>query len=629
MSRRLAACAACAAMLASAHAMIWTPLARPVRPVLAELGRGLDPLQRQMLGRLAMRSGDAFQGPHICFAPGTPASTVEAFYAAAATSSHQLESFRLGTRWSNTAIDGSGLQQGDPTMITWGIVPDGTPIAGFAGEPPGASDLIASFNAIYGSQAIWQALFQQVFDRWGSLIGARYVFESNDDGASLATASGVSGTRADVRIGGHFIDGSSGVLAYNFFPNNGDMILDTSDSFFSDTSSNSIGLRNVVSHEQGHGLGSSHVCPVDKTKLMEPFATVAFDGPQHDDILTGNRAYGDSLEHNDSTGSATPLGTLPNGPAGAQAASVDDDGDVDYYRFSVPDTSRQVTVTVSPRGSTYLEGAQFGSGACSAGTSFDSRSLKDLAVDLIGPNGTSVLATANAQAAGGTESVVSFPLSMSAGPYYVRVFGGSADTAQLYDLSLVIADAAPIPPPGPVTNLTATINNFDVILTWSPAAGATSYVLEASSGPGLADLAIQPVGNVTSVTATGPAGVYFVAARGVNGAIQGPRSSEAIVILPGGGCTAAPAAPTGLVGTVTGRTVTLTWTGPAGCQPTSHVVEAGSMPGLSDRTRFDTLSVATTIVMEGVPAGTYFVRVFGRNLLGPSGPSNEIVVVVS
>lgn len=580
-----------------------------------------------MLTRLVSQSTDGRPVPEMCFAPGTPTSTLEAFYAAAATS-RQIESFRLSTRWSTTATDGSGLQQGDPTTITWGIVPDGTFIGGFAGEPSSGSDLIAQFNAIYGDRATWQALFQQVFDRWGAETGARFVFEPSDDGEPLTTAVGVAGVRADVRIGGHFVDGNSGVLAYNFFPDNGDMILDSSDSFFADTSGNSVRLRNVVSHEHGHGLGMAHVCPVDQTKLMEPFATTVFDGPQHDDILSGNRGYGDVLEHNDSPVSASGLGTLPNGTTDVPTVSVDDNGDVDYYRFSVQDTSRHVTVTVAPRGTTYLEGEQFGSGACSAGTPFDSRSLKDLAVELIGPDGVSVLATANAAGAGATETLGPVALSTSRGPYYVRVFGGAEDTAQLYDLSVVIAGGAPPDVPGRVTNLVATVDNFDVVLNWDPAVGAAAYVLEVGSVPGLANLAVEPVGDVTSVSATGPAGVYFVAARGVNGAIQGPRSDETMVVLPGGGCTVAPQAPAGLVASVSGGTVSLSWTAPVGCPPVSYIVEAGSTSGSSDRARFDTFTDAPMVVIADVPSGTYFVRVFGRNSSGPSGPSHEVVVSV-
>ena len=139
-----------------------------------------------------------------------------------------------------------------------------------------------------------------------------------------------------------------------------------------------------------------------------------------------------------------------------------------------------------------------------------------------------------------------------------------------------------------------------------------------------------PVPNTTSLLATGPAGTYYVAVRGVNAAGQGPRSNEVVVTLPGGAppCGAPPSAPTGLGATVVGATVTLTWSASFGCAPTSYVVEAGSAAGLANLAVLDTGNTTTTFVNPGTPSGTYFVRVKGRNASGTSGPSNEIVVLV-
>ena len=134
--------------------------------------------------------------------------------------------------------------------------------------------------------------------------------EPNDDAVDLFTSSGVVNLRPDVRIGGRHIDGNSNILAFNYFPNNGDMVIDTNDSFYNDTSNNSLKFRNVLAHEHGHGIGIGHVCPVQQTKLMEPFVSTQFDGPQHDDIRAGQRLYGDRFEDNDTTGTATDLGVL-------------------------------------------------------------------------------------------------------------------------------------------------------------------------------------------------------------------------------------------------------------------------------------------------------------------------------
>ena len=141
--------------------------------------------------------------------------------------------YRLSTRWSNTALSPGVSAQGAPTTVTWSIVPDGTNIPG----EPGNSNLVNFLNFEFGSSATWLPLLQQSFQRWDDLSGLTLIYEPNDDGSSLAGASGISGVRGDVRIGGTFLDGSGGVLAYNYFPNNGDMVLDTGDGNFYDTPS--------------------------------------------------------------------------------------------------------------------------------------------------------------------------------------------------------------------------------------------------------------------------------------------------------------------------------------------------------------------------------------------------------
>jgi len=181
--------------------------------------------------------------------------------------------FQSSARWTSTATNPGPLGQGDPTTITWSIIADGVNIPGFAGESAADSNLIATLDGIYGSAGgplsnrPWFPQLRSVFDRWSAVSGINYVYEPNDDSAAFAAASvGILGVRGDVRIGGHTIDGNSGILAYNFFPDNGDMVIDTGDNFYNDTSQNSRGLRNVTAHEAGHGLGLSHVCPINETK---------------------------------------------------------------------------------------------------------------------------------------------------------------------------------------------------------------------------------------------------------------------------------------------------------------------------------------------------------------------------
>lgn len=401
-------------------------------------------------GAPAPAQADDVLTPEICFASGTPEHVVakrlrkaEAVAGSLRPSitTKGLEKFQLGARWSATATNGPGLTQGDPTVLTWSIVPDGTSIFGYAGEPTAASNLQADLNGIYGNQATWLALFQQVFDRWSDLTGITYVYEPNDDGSpwtQTSIAGGVLGVRGDVRIAGHAIDGTNGILAYNFFPNIGDMVIDTADNNFLNTANNSRLLRNVVAHEHGHGMGMSHVCPVNQTKLMEPFLSLAFDGPQLDDIHGAQRHYGDSFEHNDTAGTATNLGAFnPSDSLQIPWRSVDDNSDVNFLAFSVG-AFNSVSVNLQPVGATYLQGPQNANGTCTAGTSFNSLTIHDLGFEVLDTDGVTVLAVANANPAGQPESLSNLSLPSGSGTYFLRTFGGATNNAQLYQLDLSV-----------------------------------------------------------------------------------------------------------------------------------------------------------------------------------------------
>jgi hypothetical protein len=93
----------------------------------------------------------------------------------------------------------------------------------------------------------------------------------------------------------------------------------------------------------------------------------------------------------------------------------------------------------------------------------------------------------------------------------------------------------------------------------------------------------------------------------------------------------APQPPTNLNVTVNGGTVTLSWTAPpasTGGPLLSYRLEAGFAPGAANAALFDLGPTVTTLVVQGVPNGTFYVRVRAINAAGVSGPSNEAVVVV-
>jgi hypothetical protein len=177
------------------------------------------------------------------------------------------------------------------------------------------------------------------------------------------------------------------------------------------------------------------------------------------------------------------------------------------------------------------------------------------------------------------------------------------------------------------TSLAGVVNGLNVLLSWIGALGATSYQLEAGSGPGLSDVFVGNVGNVTALPASGPPGTYYVRVRAVSGGMSGPPSNEIVMTLGAVAPCAPPAAPSGLAFTKNGPLLTVTWIGAAGAAV--YRLHAGTGSGLNNAYDSD-VGAGTTVQfnVSGVPAGTYFVRVSARNACGTSGPSNEVAIPI-
>ena len=89
----------------------------------------------------------------------------------------------------------------------------------------------------------------------------------------------------------------------------------------------------------------------------------------------------------------------------------------------------------------------------------------------------------------------------------------------------------------------------------------------------------------------------------------------------------APGVPTSLTANVTGSTVSISWNAPAsGGTPSGYVLEAGTAPGLSNITTFQT--AAPGISVPGVPTGQYFVRVRATNAVGTSPATSDLTINV-
>ena len=507
------------------------------------------PIHQRMLGNLAVLiEENAHMGTPVmpCFTPGTDEALIKAFEAIIfAGIDINGDRFQQTTRWGGTAMNPGGASQGDPTILTYSFPVDGTNIPNGVGEGAGPNALNGFFDGIYGNRATWRALYDQMFQLWGDLSGNTYILETNDDNVSLFNSPGVVGVRGDLRMGGKAIDGNSGILAYNFFPQNGDMVIDSPDSFYNVTSGQSLRLRNVLAHEHGHGMGQLHVCPTSQTKLMEPFISTAYDGPQFDDPLNAQRHYGDPMEPNDNTGEAPNLGnfnqgdsiqlgsTGANGSGLTDILSIDDNSDSDFFLINL-NSSGAVTATVTPRGHTYIQGPQTGS--CNTGSNYDALNQIDLSIQVLDSAG-SVIQSVNDNGSGQAETVVA---NAAAGAAYVRVFGANVNTIQSYTLNISVGQGVQLPldisfittppsliAPDTASGLTAllTINDDTLIgtpsLTFQRTGDGSPTVVNLTGGAGGVY-----VGNLPGFDC-GDDPTYFISAEGaIAGVVSDPATGS-------------------------------------------------------------------------------------------------------
>jgi predicted nicotinamide N-methyase len=122
----------------------------------------------------------------------------------------------------------------------------------------------------------------------------------------------------------------------------------------------------------------------------------------------------------------------------------------------------------------------------------------------------------------------SFSADVQTGVYYVRVRATNdiGDSDPTPDIVVAAPGTAQAP-----TTLTSGGEGSTVTLTWAPPAGepVAGYVIEAGSDPGLSDIAVLPVGNVTTFTTEAPPGTYFVRVRAINAKGPGLPSNEVVV----------------------------------------------------------------------------------------------------
>lgn len=212
-------------------------------------------------------------------------------------------------------------------------------------------------------------------------------------------------------------------------------------------------------------------------------------------------------------------------------------------------------------------------------------------------------------------------------PRLISTFGRGND-GELYFTSFIggrvmkIVTSPPEPPSAP-QNPVSEVSGSTVRISWQngPTGGSpTSFVLEAGSGSGLANLLVTGAASSPLVVNGVPNGLYFVRVRAVNDLGTSAPSDELQVQV---GCTAPPTAPAAPTVQISGRTVSLQWAAATGA--TGYLLEAGSAPGLSNLASIPT---STPSLAGDVLPNVYHVRVHAINPCGTSAPSEEIVVTV-
>jgi titin len=177
-----------------------------------------------------------------------------------------------------------------------------------------------------------------------------------------------------------------------------------------------------------------------------------------------------------------------------------------------------------------------------------------------------------------------------------------------------------------------TVNGNALSMTWGlPASGGapTGYTLLARVVPGGPIAYSQPLGNVTSFGINAPNGVFYLSVVATNASGPGPESNVVPVTVPS--LPPPPGSPTGLVVNVSGNSATFTWVAPTSGGPVAnYVLIAGQTPGFV--TPLATLvrpATPTGVVVNGVPPGTWYVRIFASNAGGISASTNEVQVAVA
>jgi serralysin len=395
--------------------------------------------------------------------------------AAAAVSAAPARAFDIVNRWTATQVNGQNLQRGDPVTLRWSIVPDGKSYSRSANSQviqflDDGWNVPAAQRMPDFTNRLWWTVINNAYAQYARVSGITLVYAPEQNATGQST-----GTVGDIRIGGENIDGTpGGALADNTFPNDGDMRIDTTreangsvGSYFSTEP----GLRNLVIHETGHGVGLGHVDFVNNSAkaIMEGGLRTDIWGLQFDDAYALNRQYGDPQERNGGNNipsTATSLGAVAvpsvvsvGGSAldsvvnqfDADWLGIDGINDTDWFKFSIP-TESFARIRVRPIGPTY-ETVQQGV--------FNASAQSDLAVRIYSGN-TAATQIASRDLGGlGQEEDFQGLFLDGPGDFLIRV-NGKQDLNQFYRIDMSLSDL-----PAPSSTADVNLDGLTNIDDWT------------------------------------------------------------------------------------------------------------------------------------------------------------------
>ncbi len=352
------------------------------------------------------------------------------------------EKYRISDRlWTSTAMTPE-VTPGQPFILTYSFVPDGTPIEPvFPGESHEPSYLYSRMNEVFpGGEQQWKSLIRRALTSWGQHAPITYI-EVPDDGAPIPGSRGTPGVRGDIRIAMHRINppDTDEFLSYAYYPDFGDIVLDSLNAPDLYTPwDDFMLLTELIVHEHGHNLGLDHADPLNGTKIMEAFVGLGRYFPQEDDIRGVMFAYGDRFRPNQAPEDAVVLGMFPgNAPeqqtpavARLEGAAIFREGEDDWYEFTMPEPGRLFFRAV-PVGTVYPEGPENGPVVM-----LDALRVHDLGLELRGPPPGNLRLTVQ-QAPPGQPEVLQDVELEAGGPYRVRVFTTTgANATQRYAVEI-------------------------------------------------------------------------------------------------------------------------------------------------------------------------------------------------